>query len=175
MRDWYARSDVMTEWPDGEILLRDKLVDQRRYFIRLAIEFSGIGKRIFIVEQTQGDLKLDWETAVDYQPMPFADFKRDRPTTPVEFRVKVKTASYYNYQFADPEKYYAVELTYPGQHAFLLFGYIDRTRPWAQTLIRYLELGSAPSIIAEIQFPSGQQLDERQVEIISIISESWWW
>lgn len=175
MEDYYSR-DVQTEWPDGQVVLRDKVIDQGRYFIRLAIEFIGIGHRIFVVEQTTDSLKLDWETAVGYQPMPFSEFREKRPAEPTPFRVKMKLSDYYNYHFADSGAYLAVALSYPGNDEFKLTGYIDRGREWAPALIETLESGVGPSVIAELSFPEGAESGEGdpQVEIISIVSETWW-
>ena len=174
MRDYYSRSGSEQEWPEGKVLLRAKSEDQDRYFIRLAIDFGSIGSRFFAVEQTEDSLRLDWETAVGYQQMPLAEFKQKRPTAPVEFRAKLKPSSYYNFEFRDPDLYYAVEMTYPGRPDFKLFGYIDRTRDWAPALIERLEKNEAPSAIVAVQYPTGQLQRELQVEIISLISETWW-
>ena len=110
MEAWYAREGAEENLGDGKVALRDKHIDQGRYFIRLAIEFVGVGHRMFAVEQIRTDptdegsdvFKLDWETATGYQPMLLGEFKAKRPTTPVEFRVKLKASDYYNYEFRDP-------------------------------------------------------------------------
>lgn len=174
MREWYAREPAVTEWPEGKVLKRDKHLDQGRYFIRLYMDFVGIGRQMFILKQTRDSLTLDWETATGYQPKPLAEFKAEHPTTPVEFRVKLKRSDYYNFKFIDRDVYQSVELSYPGQPEFRLFGYIQRSRPWASAVIKRLEAGEGPSFIVELQYPTGEIQDDRQVEIFSIISESWW-
>ena len=174
MQAWYARPDVVTDWPDGTVLLRDKRIDQGRYFIRLAINFGGKGNRIFVVEQTVDDLKLDWETAVGYQPQTLADFKAERPTSAVEFRVKLKPSDYYNNQFGDRDRFQAIDLSYPGDEEFKLTGYVDRKHDWAAALISDLEKGEAPSMIVKLRFPEGEIVDDTLVEITEIVAETWW-
>ncbi|MGI9242136.1 MAG: hypothetical protein ACR2RV_15160 [Verrucomicrobiales bacterium] len=174
MRTWYARDGVVTDWPDGTVLLRDKQVDDGRYMIRLAIEFVGIGTRIFIVEETPDSFKLDWETAVGYQAQPFAEFKAERPIKPVEFRVKMKPTDYYNYTFSSRDRYRAVELSYPGQSEFKLTGYIDLSHDWAAPLIQRLDSGEAPSVIVKLRYPSGEPEDESQVEVVELVAKSWY-
>lgn len=176
MEKWYADNpqEATREWPDGTILLRNKVIDQDRYFIILAVEFAGEGKRVVAIEQKpDGEMRLDWETAVGYQPMPLEEFKAARPTQPVKFWVKIKPSDFYNFQFSDSGKYQAVELSYPGKD-FQLIGYIDRDKEWAPALIEEIESGAAPSMIVELAYPDKDVTDDSLVEIHSIVSESWW-
>jgi hypothetical protein len=173
MRAWYARGETISKWPDGVVLLRDKQIDKGRYMIRMMVDFVGIGTQMFVVEQTASDFKLDWETATGYQPKPLAEFKAERPTTPVEFRVKIKPADYYNYAFVDRERYRSVELSYPGRRDFKLLGYIDLNRDWAAPLVKRIDEGEGPSVIAQLRYPDGELEDDSQVEILSIVSDSW--
>ena len=173
MEEWYASGEARSEWPDGQAILRDKIQDQGRYFVRLAIEFAGLGSRIFVVEQQSKDrFKLDWETAVGYQPQPLSEFKSKQLRTPTEFRVKVKKSDYYNYHFIDRTKYFAVELAYPGRE-FSLIGYVDRSRAWAPGLIKQIAEGIQPSLIVQLKYPDDELKNDSQVEILSIVSQTW--
>ncbi len=177
MEEWYQKNpeEAEREWPDAEILLRKKIVDQGRYFIILAVEFVGLGKRVLAIEQSlDGEMRLDWPTTVGYQPMPLEEFKTKRPITPVKFWVKMKPSEFYNHRFSDPLEYKAVELSYPGRIEFKLIGYIKRSTDWGAKLITKLEEGQAPSLILELAYPEKATEDSSQVEIVSILSESWW-
>lgn len=177
MTKWYAENpeEAEKEWPDAEILRREKRLDKGRYFIVLGVDFVGIGLRVLGLEQrAKNDLKLDWVTTVGYQPMPLAKFKATRPRQAVKFWVKVKPSDYYNFGFADREKYLAVDLSYPGRGEFQLVGYIERSKPWAASLIQSLENGVAPSLVVELAYPAGEIKDNSQVEIVSILADTWW-
>ena len=144
MEQWYAEhpEEATKEWPDAEIKRRKKVVDQGRYFIILAVEFVGLGVHYLAIEQSlDGEMRLDWETTVGFQPMPLEKFKSERPATPVKFWAKVKLADFYNHSFSDRLKYQAVELSYPGRIEFKLIGYIDRSTDWGAELIARLEGG----------------------------------
>jgi hypothetical protein len=119
---------------------------------------------------------LDWETAVGYQAMTLEKFKSETPTEPVVFRVKLKPSNHYNYQFRDPRRYRAVELSYPGNPDFRLVGYIKRSKQWAPKLLDQLGSGMAPSLIVRLKYPSrdGGEVDLGLVEIDSIVAETWW-
>lgn len=180
MEKWYADNpeEATKEWPDAEILLRKKIIDQERYFVVLAVEFIGVGQRVMAIEQLEGgEMKLDWPTTVGYQPVPIEHFKAERPTEPVKFWVKLKPSEYYNFGYSDKEQYQAFELSYPGRE-FKLVGYVDRSKEWATEIIEVVDNGEAPSLIVELKYPEpelGQlSVDESQVEIVSVISQSWW-
>ncbi len=117
---------------------------------------------------------LDWETAVGYRPMPLDEFKFSKPREGVEFRVKVKPADYYNFQFSDKEKYTCVELSYPGDAEFKLFGYIETGSDWSERLLTQLSSGKGPSLIVKLKYPEGEIRDDKQVLIESIIEDTWW-
>jgi len=187
MRDWYARNPIQSKKPDGVVLRRDKQMDKGRYFIRLYIEFAGdtnlldkefkidptsATRRMFMVEQTEDEMKLDWETAVEYQPLTLADFKDKRPTEAVEFRVKVKPSDFYNFGF-DEDQHIATELSYPGKKEFKLIGYLKKTSADAKKITEYFENGVSPSLIVKLRYPDRKINDDSLVEIVSITSDTW--
>ena len=176
MKKWYADNpeEAAKEWPDGTVTKRKKIVDGGRYFIILAVDFATLGTRVLALEQLgKGDIKLDWQTAVGYQPMPLEKFKSEQPRQPTKFWVKVKPSQFYNFGFTE-DRYHAVELSYPGHVDFKLNGYIDRKQERAPSLISQLELGIAPSLIVELKFPEGEIKDPSQVEVSKILSNTWW-
>lgn len=178
MTEWYGRPETKPlQWSDDDLLLSKqvkKIVDHNRYFIIVLVELSGSGAHIFALEQTQDAIRLDWETSVGYQPMPLGEFKTKQPREPVEFRVKVKPTDYYNNQFSDEKKYQAVELSYPGKPEFKLYGYIDRGEEWAEPLLEQLDGGLGPSLIVKLKYPDGEIKDAKQVQMDSIVADSWW-
>ena len=177
MEAWYAKNpeEATREWPEPEIKLRRKIVDLGRYFIILKVELTGIGNRYLAIEQSEaGDMRLDWPTMVGYQPVPLVEYQATLPRDPVKFWVKLKPSEFYNFGFSDQQRYRAVELSYPGQLEFKLIGYIDRTKPWAPNLIEMLDDNQAPSLIVELKYPQGEIEDPSQVEIVSVLSNTWW-
>ena len=179
MDHWYQLNpaEAAREWPEPKILNRKKMrLPDGRYFIVLAVEFGSEGQRVIALEQSGSadDIKLDWPTAVRYQPMDLKTFKSAKPREPVTFWVKVKPADFYSFNFSDQEKYQAVELSYPGQTDFKLIGYIDRKQAWAPALIGMVEAGQGPSLIVELRYPLGEIKDPALVEITSVVADSWW-
>lgn len=152
-------------------ILRSKVIEEDdARFIVLALA-SGDGGHHFVAGESFDDtVLLDWEFCVRYQPMTLEQFQREKPQYPVPFRVKLKEGDYYNYQFTDQLSYQSVRLTYPGTD-FLLYGFIDRTAPFADDLISEV-LFEEPSYIINLRYPKDPKNDEC-VEITSVDHRSW--
>ena len=179
MEAWYAENEPIANFAGKKniaisIQMSKMIVDQGREFVIMAMDVDRSGSRVYAVEKTAGGMKLDWETAVRYQPMALDEFKEKRPTEPQAFRVKVKPSDYYNHQFADDGVFRSLELSYPGDPGFKLFGFVDRSAGWAQGLLDQLEAGGAPSLIVKLRYPEGEIKDATMVQVDAIVSETWW-
>ncbi len=199
MEAWY-RSHPITprifSRDDNAELLTKILHSGGREFIVIMGDVSDEGPRLFSIEKVNSDVyKVDWETAVGWQPMDLANLKAAKPTKPIPFRLSMNVGDYYNGPFSDPGKWQAVDLTYPGRD-FRLFGYIDRTAPWAKPIIDKLIKpkpqddskptdpdATAPadpskmlmhkiSVIADIAYPQDSRFDN-QVLISRVRGEEW--
>ncbi|MGI8602102.1 MAG: hypothetical protein ACR2OZ_03785 [Verrucomicrobiales bacterium] len=129
--------------------------------------------RFYAVEQTAGGGKLDWETAVSYQPMLLDQFKQLRPTDPVPFRVVASSGDYYNGIFADEQRWLCCDLSYPGDPEFHLFGYVDlSTVPGRRLAEKIVEDSASVSVILSLTYLP-KVTDPNQVIITSIVNEEW--
>ena len=200
MEAWYREKKIVPQAfarETGTEVLTKIVHSGGREFVVLMGEVKQEGPRIFSVEKVSPDVyKLDWETAVGWQPMDLADLKAAKPTRPIPFRLSMNVGDYYNGPFSDPAKWQVVDLTYPGRD-FQLFGYIDRSAPWAKPLIDKLITPkaekeakllpptntSAPadpskmlmqkiSVIADIAYPPDGRFDN-QVLITRVRGEEW--
>ncbi|HUF63457.1 MAG TPA: hypothetical protein VMN36_15380, partial [Verrucomicrobiales bacterium] len=89
---------------------------------------------------------------------------------PAEFRVIVKQGSYYNYDFADPERFHCFELT-PVDGRLTVFGYAARSSPSGVTLGSLLEIVESFGAIVKVRFPPRASV-ENQVEIVEVVADS---
>jgi hypothetical protein len=128
--------------------------------------------RFFAVESIDGELKLDWETAVGWQAMTVEEFRKGRPTSPQPFRVHVAPGDYYNGPYLDETQWLCCDLTYPGDDSFHLFGYVERGTPAGDLLARHFNNGQGLSAILAIHYRR-EGSDPNQVRIHSVISEEW--
>ncbi len=174
MEDWYSRHPFGGFVPGNVILSKKDNVGHGRQMIILSMEIEeGIGPKYYHVEQTpSGSMLVDWEVTVGYLEMPLADFRKNRPTEVVPFRVRAKLSDYYNYEFSDPEKYQSVEIYYPGEEEFRLDGYVERDSKTGTRLASLLEF-MPHNLVLGLRFPPDARTDNL-VEIVSIEGESWY-
>jgi hypothetical protein len=189
MEAWYER------YPDkaataGEVVNRAKMMAAGAYFVRLEMKIGsaesggtavpGIGTRFFIVEELEKDgersYKVDWETAVEWRPMSFADFKLQQPRTPVPFRLKLRESAYYNHGFVDEKRWLAAELfyPYPDRNEIVFYGYIDRRSKVWDELAMFTEGNTNPSVIVNLRYPQ-DAVSRDQVIIDSLAHPSWFY
>ena len=172
MEEFYRRQgNDDSSLPVRELVLRDKIVERGRYVIKLAFETHPGDYKIVALRQTADDIKVHWEASVGYQEMSLAEFKEQRPTVPVAFRVKVQADGYYNHEFADSERYQCIIMIHPGDPDFRLYGYIARDNPLLQPLLTAL-VSESPSVVLSARFPPTSRADN-QVEVVSLLEESW--
>ena len=179
MDAWYGKNKPMVDL-DGiqnisiKVPHSKMIEDQGRNFVILAMSVHDSGMRMYAIEKTGEGMKLDWETAVGYQPMPIDEFKEKRPTEPLPFRVKMKATGYENAFDLEKNRLLEVELSYPGRPEFKLYAVIDRKEEWAQPLFSAFDQGLAPSVIANLKYADPEGNDPLQVEIDSIVADTWW-
>lgn len=146
--------------------------------------------RLYAVEATANEgFKVDWETAVGWQAMTVEEFIKGKPTTPQPFRVQAAPGDYYNGEYSDESFWFAVNLTYPGNADFHLYGYVERASLAGQQLMRLLgyaetkdkdgntswelvQAQSAPVILALAYLREGST-DPKQVTIHEVLHEQW--
>jgi hypothetical protein len=173
--------------------LVDRIVIGEKAFIKVSRLLQNSENRIFILEPTTNGLKLDWETSVNYEPMPYQQFVTQRPIQPVPFRVFVQRHDYYNAPFQNPAKWLCFLLTYPTNPDFHLYGYVERDSFTGKRLVEllsnpayeqatisgnwqdYAVMGDliGKSMILSLSFPHPTPSDLKQVNIMNIINEEW--
>ena len=115
--------------------------------------------------------------------MPLEKFKSSRPSVAQQFRAKLRNGDFYANHYADKDRWHCVEIYYPGNPDFLIYGYIDRHTAFGKELIGQLDplqdiIPGLPavernlSVIASLHFLDNSTSDN-QVEVVDIKSYSW--
>ena len=100
-------------------------------FVRVQVELKN-GKPYHLLLEQLGDqtFKVDWESDVFYQPVPWRDYCLKRPLKSMDLRVRVSVDDFYGFAFRDPSKYQCYQLTSLGADHFL-YGYVEIGTPVA--------------------------------------------
>jgi DNA-directed RNA polymerase subunit RPC12/RpoP len=173
----------------AESLTKFLHVDGARFIVVTMLVEPDDEYKLFAVESSPYDgLRVDWETAVGWQAMTVEEFVKGKPTTPQPFRVQAAPGDYYNGAYSDETKWLSVNLTYPGNPDFHLFGYVERNTPAGDQLMRLLGFhgsrtsdgatqwdlvqGQSTALILAIAYLS-EGSDPKQVTIHDVLYDQW--
>jgi len=115
-------------------------------------------------------LKVDWESWVGWSETSWDEFIGNRLEGTHTFRVNLAAVEYYNFDFADEQKWQSFRLGSPDEE-HRLYGYVARDSPAHATLRSLLEQGST-QVTLELRFAENATTGD-QVEIIRVVAENW--
>jgi hypothetical protein len=121
-----------------------------------------------------GELLIDWETLVCYQPMEWDRFTKERPiNTSFDFRVYVEADNFYSHEFADSKKWSCFRLTALGGEE-PVFGYAKADEAIARDITELLNQnqGRPCSLILRITIPEGLR-SRSGVVIEKLVNTRW--
>jgi len=148
--------------------LKVSLAPGGRYLADLTLE--DFSTKRMILEDTRDGVRIDWEAWVGWSSMPWGKFKETKPTVGQEFRVTATPVSYYNYEFADEERWSAWMLAAPQGEEFL-YGYVARNSPAEAELIS-LGKRSAGAMTLRLAFPPNATTNNL-CEITEVLAAGW--
>lgn len=139
------------------------------FLIVVTLADTNYREHYFTLERINDEYKIDWEVLVEYNPMSWKDFREQRPTEPVEFRVSLTADQYYNFQFGNASEFQCFKLA--SRDEFVgLYGYARRDAPWFKEID--IPPGYTKLVIVKLRFPEQAQ-GSNQVEIVDYIQQSW--
>lgn len=176
MRDFYQRTPFQRLGYQRYRSVQATLLDSGKPFWIASVDIGdGSAKQLLVEEVGDGVFKVDWETAVTYQPMSWDDYALDRPAdTLLDFRVAVVEDNFFSHEFADSNRWASFRLTVPGSTEFL-WGYAPREGETEQLLRRVLEAGGPgrpANMILRLGLPAGMA-SRRGVVIDKVLSTRW--
>lgn len=138
-------------------------------------EVDGGEAQNLLVEQTgESEVKIDWETHVCYQPMPWDAYVAERPEKgPLDFRVWAVPDQRFSHEFSDDKRWKCFRLTAKGAEEHL-FGYAlaggDVCRDLESLCKSSAE--SRASALLRLRIPEGS-VSPRGVVIEQVVAPRW--
>ncbi len=158
MRHHYQSAPPVPTVMTGFRVLQPRTLDLNRTFWIASMDVEGASPRNLLLEVIgPEEVRVDWETAVTYQPMDWDDFARDRPAgRSLEFRVQATPDSLHSHEFGDSGKWECYRLTAPGAGE-TLFGYAATGSAAAKKLSSVFAPGQkeSESVILRLLVPEG--------------------
>lgn len=134
------------------------------------VRTGDFDERVMYFSGKSPDLRIDWESWVGWSELPWQQFQEEKPTTPKLFRVILSEVDYYNFAFADEEKFHSFRLESPdGAHS--IFGYTERGSVIASRLRPSPDRKKIPLTLS-LAYPE-QSSANNQVWIRDLLAEGW--
>lgn len=175
MRRYYSENPMSSDQLKSIKLLQPLTLDNRGNFWMGAVVLANGQQRNLLIEiQESGNVRIDWETLVCYQPMKWDDYAAQRPAgTSMDFRVYVERDSFFSHEFADSEHWQCFRLTALDSEE-TLFGYAPVGSAEAKFLLALLDQhhGEKSAMILRLTLPEGLQ-SRRGVVIEKLLSNRW--
>jgi len=175
MHRYYSNRPVFTASFRAYSSLETLTLDNHGNFWIATVSLSdGIDKKLIIEIDPSGTPKIDWETLVCYQPMPWDDYARQRPAgVSMDFRVYAVRDSFYSHEFANSERWNSYHLTAYNSEE-VLFGYVPKGGDLDNEISKLMEKEKTNkvSLILRLNVPQGIQ-SHRGVIIEKVVNNRW--
>lgn len=180
MRKWYEDHNREPLEFRGLVVFEPLNFGASTFWMAVAMVGSAEGRQeemsILLEQFADNSVRVDWETAVRHQPMPWDVFANDRPEgKAMNFRVNVEPdlAGFHSHEFSDDQLWRGFELTAPDSEA-LVIGYLKRNSELERKMYElYLDNGRrSMALILRLSIPEGTQ-SPLGVVIDGIVSPRW--
>lgn len=149
--------------PGAGLSVRDKLVS-------LAVRTRDFEEKSLAFIDTPQGLKIDWESWVGWSEISWKEFMAIKPTSGHVFRVILAPVDYYNFEFADDQKWQSYRLESP-DHEQAVYGYAEKGTVLNGRIHTDKDTKSI-NLMLSLKFPAGAT-SNNQVEIERFVAEGW--
>jgi hypothetical protein len=175
METYYGEKPITTSQQVAIKLLQPVTLDNRASFWMASVVLvTGKSANLLIEILDSGEARIDWETLVCHQPMPWDTFSTDRPAgTSLDFRVYAEVDNFFSHEFADSNRWACFRLTALDSDV-PLFGYAPTGGEVATTIQQLLQQNAShrASLILRLSIPEGLQ-SRSGVIIEKVLSPRW--
>jgi hypothetical protein len=156
-------------------LIQPLTLDNRANFWVATIELTSHEIQNLIIEiLDSGEPRIDWETLVCDQPMPWDTFAKERPSErTLDFRVYAESDTFFSHEFNDANQWNCFRLTALDSEE-TLYGYAKIDSEVSQQIREELKKnqGNRTSLILRLSIPPGLE-SKRGVVIEKLVCPRW--
>jgi hypothetical protein len=170
LHEYYARPGKRVDDYQGAESVNFHLVE----IDGLSTLVAGVGKKdytrtvaqLFLIE---GQLKIDWEALVQYDPIPWEKFLAREVSELSSYRVMVRADDFYNGIYANSEEYLCLRLSKLNEEGFL-YGYLKRESPEG---IKFEQKLGVQAVAMTLLLGRNEEAGRLQCDVVGIVAESW--
>jgi hypothetical protein len=155
-------------------MFQPALPDGKTFWVVRADVEDGPSQNLLLEQTGEREVKVDWETHVCYQPMPWDRFAAERPSgESLEFRVWATPDTHYSHEFSDPGKWTCFRLTAKDSDEHV-FGYAQANSETAKMLKVHCSRSRNrhATVILSLRVPE-ESASPRGVVIEKIVEPRW--
>jgi hypothetical protein len=156
------------------ILFQPATMGQKSFWVVRAEVEEGEMQSLLIEQIGESEVKVDWETHVCRQPMPWDEYVAERPQgNALDFRVWAVPDQHYNHEFSDAKRWRCFRLNAKGSEEHL-FGYALAGGEVCQELEALCQAaaGQRASLLLRLRIPEGC-VSPRGVVIEEVVAPRW--
>lgn len=150
------------------------IADRGNFWAASVLLNSSGTKNLLLEVLDSGEIRVDWETLVCYQPIPWDDFVSKRPAgKSMDFRVYAEPDNFHSHEFSNADQWDCFRLTVlEGEEA--LFGYVQVGSATGKQIASAIERngGRKTALVLRLIVPDGIR-SRRGVVIERLVSERW--
>lgn len=110
MEKYYANQPITPTRVTSVTNLKPLTLSGRAFWQVVAVTGPKQGQAILLEQLSNDEVKVDWESHVHYQPMPWDQYAVELPTQPMAFRVEVKESPRYFGEFSDQSRWVSYQI-----------------------------------------------------------------
>lgn len=175
MKSYYADKPIVANPFKQTNMLQSLTLEKRGNFWMQGVQLADGSKRNMIIEVLDnGEPKVDWETFVCYQPIPWDKFALERPAgISYDFRTYIEEDNFFSHEFADSEQWSCYRLT-SRESEEPLYGYVKKGSEIEKKIIEQLTInqGRRTSMILRLSIPP--DIRSRQGVVIEKLVATRW-
>ena len=177
MENYYGAQNfpLVSEPLDAIVSLHPITLERSAAFWMGSVSFKNSKQQDLILEILEsGEVKIDWETLICYQPMKWEEFIKQRPEGKSnDFRVYIEPDNLFSHEFADSSRWncFLISTLHSDE---IVYGYSEVDSPISKDILSQIaqNQGQRVSLILRLGIPEG--LKSRQGTIIEkVVSNNW--
>ncbi len=146
MEHHYAVHPLIPQTCESFIKIQPFFYKQRQLWHVTAKTGRNSAVALMLEQMADGKFLVDWESHVDYQPMPWKQYLEEKPNKEMAFRVMVQDSTHYAYEFSSETQWAAYELTQSHSEE-TAYGYVLRDSDAHKALTEGLSQGPKRMIL----------------------------
>ncbi len=128
MEKFYATNAITPQECRSVTSLKPITLNGRAFWQVVAVTGKTTGQALLLEQLSDTEVKIDWESHVHYQPMPWEQYAVELPGQPMAFRLSVRESPRYFGEFSDQNRWVSYQLNAIKSDT-IIYGYVLRDSP----------------------------------------------